>query len=151
MATNKRKQKESKWLSDFWLVSQAPAGTGRESEFSFVQAVLEVHARPSSVQAQDTAGCLDLELRREGWAGDKEIWGLMVYGRSDDLGIGSSMRKVSSLDRAPEEPQLLRDGWKRKSTTLPRETLPRVERAPAGGCGPQDWISEKPSRMSPGE
>lgn len=35
---------------------EVTAGMGRESEFSFEQAVLEAHTRPSSVQVQDTAG-----------------------------------------------------------------------------------------------
>ena len=100
-------------------------GTGRESEFSFEQLVLEAHARPSSVQARDTAGCMDLELRREGWAGDKKIWVLMAHGRLDDLGTGYSMRKESSLDRALEEPQLLRDGQERRSITHPGRLCPK--------------------------
>lgn len=48
-------------------------GIDRESEFSLEQVVSEERARPLSVQVQDTNGHMDLELRKEGWVGDKDL------------------------------------------------------------------------------
>lgn len=45
-----------RWMVVSLRELEVTAGMGRESEFSFEQAVLEARTRPSSVQVQDTAG-----------------------------------------------------------------------------------------------
>ena len=75
------------------------------------EAVLEVRARPSSVQAQGSVGRVDLELRREGWAGGENLgvngptegkrkWGL---GQSQEGCRGGALGENPSFSGMGEE------------------------------------------------
>lgn len=70
--------------------------SGRAGEFGFEQAVLEAPARPAGVQVQDTAGSMDVGLRREGRAGDKDLG---IQG----LGEETVKRERGSRERAKTE------------------------------------------------
>ena len=102
--------------------------------------MLAVRARPSKVQAQGSAACVDLELRREGWAGGENMG---VNGPQKERGNGA----WDSPGRGAEEVS-----WERTPASQGRAkdgSAPRDKTAPAGGHGPQGWMPEKPSSISP--
>ena len=113
--------------------------TDRGWQVSF-EAVLEVQARPSGVQAQGSVNCVDLELRREGWAEGED---LSVNGPQKERGTRAWDSPGRGAKEVPWERTPASQGQAKGDSAL------RDKIAPAEGCGLQGWMPEKPSSISP--